>query len=182
MIYILILIPHTREEYRRLYNFAGHYVYANSEISSKHYVVCDRMAIDLLSSSLKTNILLIGSIQVSVSIPLYKMLYTDDDEMLVPVIVPFVDPKSTIGFYVNLVNQVTTAFVGGIAIPAIELVTCVLKNNVSATAAVIKNSTRELGDRIKSDGLFAYAHLLEFRNIILMSLDFDGCVNISILV
>lgn len=144
-------MPNTRKEYRRLYNFAGHFIYANSKSSLRNHSVCDRMAIDLLFSSLKTNTF---------------------------VILPFVDPDTENGFYLNLANQLITASFGAIAVPAIELVTCVLKNNVLATAAVVKNSILELKNQMESDGLFAMDRMWKFRNIILKTLDFDRFVQI----
>lgn len=178
VMYLIILMPNTRKEYRRLYNFAGHFIYANSKSSLRNHSVCDRMAIDLLFSSLKTNTLLVFSISLSVCVPMYKMFYTDEREMFIPVILPFVDPDTENGFYLNLASQLITASFGAIAIPAIELVTCVLKNNVLATAAVVNNSILELKNQMESDGLFTMDRMWKFRNIILKTLDFDRFVQI----
>lgn len=47
------MIPSSRERYRRLYNFGGNFIYANSGPSStEHHFVCDQMAINLVTKSL----------------------------------------------------------------------------------------------------------------------------------
>lgn len=171
--YIQILIPTTREQYRRLYSFAGEYIYANSEFSVENRNVCDRMAIDLITSTAKIIFLIFFSIFLAVCAPLYINFFTDGNEMLIPIILPFVDPETRNGFFINLANQLIIAFFGSIAIPATEVITCVLRNNILVAAAVIENTIKELEDVIAHCKGFSVDHHRQFQNIILKTLDFD---------
>lgn len=160
-----------------LYNFAGDFIYANSGTSSKNHRVWDRMAIYLLSGSIKISLLMLFSVSLCVFPPLYKKNFTDDNEMIISVILPFIDPDTKTGFYINLANQMVTCVYGAVIIPATELITCVLKKTASATAAIIENSLQEFGDSLQHTAIFSNKHALQFHNLILKMIDFDKFVS-----
>lgn len=73
------------------------------------------------------------------SAPIYKTFIKNEKELIVPVILPFNDPETENGFYINYANQGITCGIGVIMISASEILTCLLKNSVALTAAVIEN-------------------------------------------
>lgn len=105
--------------------------------------------------------------------PLYKNFFTDEREMMFPIILPFIDPETDTGFLINVVNQMISVLIGTVVIPGVELITCVLKNNITATAAVIENSLIEFQNSAKTGEHFSTEWACEFRNIIMKILDFD---------
>lgn len=129
------------------------------------------MAIELVTGTSKVLLLLAFSFGFITSAPLYKNLFTDEKEMIIPVILPFIDPETENGFSVNLISQLFCIAFGSIIIPAIEIVTCVLKNTVSTSAAIIENSLLVFKGCLKSDGNLNW----EFRNTIMKILDFNRC-------
>lgn len=173
VLYIIILKPTTRKLYRHMYNFAGDCIYANSDISRENECVCNEMAIQLIRSSIKIKMLILFSIFLTCCAPLYKIFFTDENDMIIPVLLPFVNIETQNGFYINLANQLVTCGYGVIIIPGTELITCVLKNAVSVTAAVIRNSTLEFSNEMQKNNTFSTQHTYNFRNIILKILDFD---------
>lgn len=61
----------------------------------------------------------------------------------------------------------------GFIVPGCELVTCVLKNNVSVIAAVIENALTEFEIKLRENNAVSENFDSEFRNILLKVLDFD---------
>lgn len=173
VVFIIILIPSTRKRYRYMYNFAGNFLYSNCETSPSKNIVCDRMAIYLVTSTSKVLVLIVFSFSFITCGPIYKNLFTDDSEMIIPVILPFIDPETENGFYANLTSQLISSAFGAIAVPAIEVVTCVLKNTVSTSAAIIADSLIEFKNGLAHDGNFTDKRIWLFRNIIMKILDFN---------
>lgn len=172
VVYILILIPSTRKQYRHLFNFAYENIFINSETSSRINVVCEKMATDLLTSTIKTTILMIFSISLTVCIPFYQTLFTDQRQMIIVVILPFTDPETYEGFMINFLNQVIFCAVGYLILPGVEIVLCVLKNAAYSTAAVIDVTLLEFEESLMENG-FSNESIWRFRNIILKISDFD---------
>lgn len=137
------------------------------------------MAIHLMTEALKINLIILLTIFFASSVPLYNIFFTDKNDMIVPIILPFFDPDSQSGIYMNLVNQLVFCAYGAIIIPGTELVTCVLKNAVSVTAHVIENALIEFDDSLQQSTEHSSEQLLKFRNIILRILDYDKFVTVS---
>lgn len=75
------------------------------------------MANELISSSLKICVLLVISIDLSVGAPLHKLTSGGEKELIIPVILPFIDPDTDFGFYVNIGNQLVICVYEAIIIP-----------------------------------------------------------------
>lgn len=172
---IIALHPSKHKQFKHLYQFGADFIYANSDNSPKNYVVCNRMAVYLITCSIRVNLLVLLSYMMAVCVPLSKTLFTDENEMILPVILPFIDPDTQNGFIINYTNQAVSCIFGSCVIPGTELLTCVLKNNVSVAAAAIENSIRDLKIRMmmkrKHSPVKEFVH--EFRNIIVKVLDYD---------
>lgn len=170
---IIILKPWTREQLRQLYNFAADYIYAKCNDSPNIWNLCNRMAIYLITCSIRVNSLVVLSYALAICAPLYKTLFTDENEMILPIILPFINPDTQTGFNINYTYQLIFCIFGSIAVPGCELVSCVLKNNVSVIAAVIEYTLTEFEIRLEMDDPAPADVSLEFRNIIIKIQDFD---------
>lgn len=170
---ILALYPPTRVLMDSLYYFGAKNIYANSDISPKTRTVCDKMAINLIVCSIRVNLMVFFSYLLLICGPLYKNFFTDEHEMMLAIILPFIDPETESGFTINLINQMFSVLLGTFVIPGTELITCILKNNVTAAAAVIENSFIEFKSFVGIHENSSINLACEFRNIILKILDFD---------
>lgn len=170
---VIVFTPSECEKARSMYNFAGKYIYANNNGSKKYNEICDRMANHLIMTSIKVNLLVLFSYNISVIAPLYKIYFTDEKEMIIPVILPFIDPDSDIGFNINLLSQNITCVCALFIVPGTELVTCILKNTILAIAAIIDNTLTEFKVRLKTDKVFSTKNAPEFGNIVLKIIDYD---------
>lgn len=172
----MALHPTKRRQFRSLYNFGANFIYANSDVSRKNYVACDKMAIYLVTCSIRVNLLVLLSYLMAVCVPFTKTLFTDENEMILPVILPFIDPDTENGFIINYTDQVITCIFGSCVIPGTELLTCVLKNNVTAAATAIEISIIELKMRMIMNTDQTIEFVEELRNIIMKILDYDRYV------
>lgn len=163
-----------------MFNFAGDFIYANSDISPSTYRVCDRLAIDLATRTLGILMVLVFGFFSVGALPTYKLLHDGEKEMVLPVILPFVDPETNEGFTINLCNQWFSLGCGTFIIPATEIITCLLKNCISVSAAIIRNSLADFGTDL--DGEFTNERSLHYVNIIKQILDcnrFDSTLTIK---
>lgn len=158
---------------RQGYNFAANHIYSHSDISAEHYKLCDRMTIELLKSAIRVAFLQLFSMSLMALSPLYKILFTDEKELMVPVIIPFVDSDTKNGFYFNLANQLLILGGGIFIVPGTELVICFIRNNLIATAHVIKTAICEFDESLVTHKKFSRNHISQWRNILLQILDFD---------
>lgn len=171
------MIPSTRKQYYRLYNFSGDYIYANNENTPKNHKICDDHVFELIVDSLKIFILFIISLFMMYCVPLFNILIRNQYDVIIPIILPFIDPQTKTGFYANLVNQLTFCFYGIIAITGIELVTCVLKNTILVTSAVIVNELDEFEELLKlTHKTFSPRLTWQFRNILVKIIDFNRLI------
>lgn len=161
---------------RHLYNFAGDHIYANRNASPEIQSIYDKLAIDLLSNSIKVNSLVLFSFFLCCCVPLYNIFFNDsvDNEyqLIIPVKLPFIDIETQSGFYINLVNQMFICLVGAIAIPTVDLVNCVILNSVRVSAALIANSLTHFKYLIETNEPYSDRNST-FRNIIVQITDFD---------
>lgn len=131
------------------------------------------MAIYLLTSSLNINLLVNVSTISMICAPIYKKVAQNENEFVIKIVLPFVDPETSKGYAINMISQSITCVFGSIVIPAIELVTCVLKNNISAIAAVIANDITEFMNYSHANSKYSVGHTRLLTNIILKIDDYN---------
>lgn len=170
---VIFYVPSLCKKARYCYNFGAKHMYAHSNNSPKNYEVCDRMATQLLASSLRVSFLTYFSMILNAGAPMHKTLFTDENEWMVPVIVPFTDPDTRNGFLINMGYQLLIAGAGLLVVPGSELVSCVMKNNVSVIAAVVENGLTEFNERLRKDKRFFVKHNNQYRNLIVQIVDFN---------
>lgn len=170
---LLAIIPSQCKHLNRLYNFGADYIYAKSDVSPKNWNVCNKMAKYLITCTIRVNLFVVLSYALAICAPLWKTLCTDEKEMILPVILPFINPDTKSGFEINYIYQVITCAFGSFIVPGCELILCIMKNNVSAIAAVIVNAVTEFQIRLEKNDDAVDNILLEYRNLILKILDFD---------
>lgn len=171
--YILVVLPSTHEKYRRIHNFGGDYIYSNSRISEEVNSVCDRMAIDLVIRSIIVNCLISLSLVLTIVSQMQKIILTGEYVLIIPIILPFIDVETRTGYLINTLNHLAICALGTTVIPALELITCVIKNNASVMAAVIKSTILGFAKTLKRSDHLPKNINSEFRNIVLRIMDFE---------
>lgn len=166
-------MPSLRTKARIGYDFTAKHIYEKTAHSLKNYDVCNRMAMDLLKSSIRVFALLMFGFIVAISGPLYKICFTDEKEMFFPVILPFIDPDTKRGFYINIASQSLTCAGALFIVPGCEEVICISKINVLAIAAVIQNELMDLRKSIEHNKQYLNEYNYQFRNLVLQIQDYN---------
>lgn len=176
---MLVLIPSKLKQYQSLAFFAGDKIYTNIEKDSdpKYIETCDRCAINLLKSTSKTVGIVILSMTVMLLFPPYVFLFKNDIQLPIPVVLPFTDLESKTGLIINFVNQLFLCLIGATGNIGIEIVTCMLKNNVWASTGAICYSVDTISEAIeRPEGHMKRIIDLKFRNILMQVQDHDRYV------
>lgn len=132
------------------------------------------MAFNLLICVIRVTLLQITSLLLVSIVPMYNILFTDDKEMIIPVILPFIDPNTTNGFYLNVANQLVISGFGAFIVPGSELVSCITSNNLTVTAHMINNSLIEFNELLNEQQKFTKKHMEQFEKIVKQISDFHG--------
>lgn len=169
--------PTIKKEYQSLALFAGDKIYTNiDEDSNPNYIkVCNESAIKLFKSTSKTIGIVATSMIILLIFPMYAYIFKNDIQLPIPVILPFTDLESKNGLTLNLANQVFMAFMGGTGNIGIEIITCILKNNVWASTVAICHSIDDISESLECPNVGAMSRVidLKFRNILIQIQDLD---------
>lgn len=170
------MIESSRKMYQSLIFFVGDKIYIKvDKDSNPNYVrLIDEIAIKLLTSTLKTISIIIGSIIVYVGFPIYVFIFHNEIQFAVPVYVPFTDLNSTTGIIINVVQQGISVWIGVTGNIGIEIITCMLKNTVWACTVAICHSIDEISELlVKSKPNSSNIITSRFRNILVQVQDLD---------
>lgn len=82
------------------------------------------MADNLLFSSIRVGLLQLGCMLVAAFTSFYKIFFIHENEMPLHLILPFIDPDTQQGFYINLANQFMTGCGGIFIVTGSEITVC----------------------------------------------------------
>lgn len=112
------------------------------------------------------------SLLLTFAYPMFLIIFFGQKQILVPVILPFVDLDTSEGYYLNIAHQVLFGIFGPCAILGIELTTCVNKNATMVAVDVIRSELEELENNLRKSSQFNAQRAQEFRNILIQVQDF----------
>lgn len=168
-----------RGAYQSLMFFAGNKIYTDfHRNSNRRYIhVCNQSAMKLLKNTLATLAIIVGSMNVYVSIPVMAAIKANQVPLPIPILVPFTTYDTNLGIIVNLSNQMFTASVGLAGNLGIEVITCILKNTVWVSTVVVGHSIDEYAKVIEENDPKTKLHSNQyFRNILVQVQDLDRYV------
>lgn len=162
-------------KFNNLANFAGKYIYPETNASTLLHVLCNQSAKSLLNEVLTIQVVIVFSYLSVVIGPIYAYLYKDLHVSPMGTRLPFFDDDET-EFLVNVGLQCTGALYALFGNLAIETVSCLINNAILLSAEVIQlngnHLTERLEDEINNQGITIETRAL-FRNILLQIRDFD---------
>lgn len=172
----MVLITSQRKIYQSLAFFGGEKIYTDyNQNSDPNYIrICDQSAIKLLKDTAITLGIIVGSMNVYLGFPIYSFWFNHELQLPIPVLLPFTDDESSLGLLFNFINQLFVCLVGLSGNIGIEIITCILKNNVWAATEAIGYSIDEFSGAIESSEFKLIRMIdLKFRNILVQVQDFD---------
>lgn len=166
--------PITRKKLQSFIFFPGDRIYPDTRAfnqSNRSYTsVCNQSAIKLLTTLLKTFILL--AVATIVFIP--PFLLSDEIQLPIPVLVPFTDLNSKTGLTINFCYQILVGFMEIMAALAIEVTNCMVKNAIWSISIAICFSIDEFSTILEKKSATTKYHMnSHFRNIIIQTQDLD---------
>lgn len=160
-----------------MFSFAGKYIYAKCNSSRSRYNTCNRMADQLIKDSIRTGTMVTLSMMLFVAVPMFLVIFLRQQHMIMPIILPFTDPESDDGFYLNFMHHIFFGTLGPCAIVGIEMCTCVNINAAMTAAAVIRTDLEDLELALHTNAKFTPERAQQFRNIIIEITDFHRYSN-----
>lgn len=172
-VYAVVMWPLKRSRFQNLLLFAGEIIYKDTYETEKHWRMSDKSARHLMSSSVGVLALVSVGMLSFLMFPLYAYLAMHQHPLIVPIAIPFVDEVTDSGYYINIVHQAMFGVIGVTSVIAIELMNCILKNNIYAAKELIIYSLDILGDMLNHDTTFSEQKKAEFRNFLIKLQDLD---------
>lgn len=141
--------------------------------TKKHHEISDKSAKQLLSSALKVLTIVVSGMLAYLLFPAYAYFFLNQRPMPVPILLPFIDYTTDTGYYINIAHQGLFGLIGTTGIIAIELMNCMLKNNVYAAKESTIYSLEVLAGMLKQSPTFTDQAIREFRNVLVKIQDLD---------
>lgn len=171
------MVPSEIKVYQSLAFFAGDRIYTHvGQDSNPNYInVCNESATKLLKSTLTIFGIVAASMIILLIFPVYAYVFKHDIQLPIPVVLPFTDLESKNGIFLNLANQVFISLIGGTGNLGIEVITCIMKNNVWASTVAIGHAIDEISHCVESPDKDETRRSidLKFRNILVQVQDLD---------
>lgn len=119
-------------------------IYKDFDVPAGYTEVCEESANRLFMGATQDIIVIILSMIIITAIPMYKQTIKREHMPLLPYFLPFIDPDTDFGFYINHVNHLIFGLVGYSAFLGYELVIQMLKNTTWAQTSVISYNLKNL--------------------------------------
>lgn len=176
----MVMITSKRKVWQSLAFFSGDKIYTNVNRKSnpKYINVCNKSAVKLLTSTIVTLIIVIGSMNIYVGFPVIASMFTDDLQLPIPVYFPFTDYKTKTGLFVNLLNNLFVASVGLAGNIGVEIITSMLKNTIWACTVAISHSIDEISASVEQPEPKSKEIIIhQFRNVLLQVQDYGRYIS-----
>lgn len=171
--YLVIMVPSKLKRFQNILFFSGELIYRDAYETKQQREVSDKSAIHLLTTALKVLAILFIGILCYAIFPVYAFFFKSQRPLFIPILLPFVDSSTTIGYFVNIVHQCAFGMMGGAAVVSIELINCLLKNNIYAAKASIIYSLGVVSGMVKQNSTDTSQIRMEWRNVMLRLRDYD---------
>lgn len=174
MIYSLTVLSSKIPKFQSLLRFAGERIYTDDKSNGKYHRVVDQSAVQLLKETIKTLSLVSGSLAIFCFFPLYSIIFKNDLQFPLPVILPFTTLDTYNGLFVNVLNQFFICLLGFTGNCGIEIIACILKNTIWASAVPIRYEFDELTNELHElESAECVEIKFRLRNILVQIQDFD---------
>lgn len=127
-----------------LLNLAKNKIYKDFDAPSRYTAVCNESADRLFKTAAQDIGVIVLSMIVVTGIPVYQQLFLHEHAPILPFFLPFSNPDTVFGFYINHGNHLFFGLLGYPAFLGFELVIQMLKNTTWAQTTVISYNLEEL--------------------------------------
>lgn len=174
--YYMVMVSARCKVYQSLAFFAGERIYMdiNDNTDPEYVRVCNESAFKLLRDILTLIGIVATSMIILLIFPTYALLFKNEIQLPIPVVLLFTDLVTRQGIIINVANQVFLSMIGGTGNIGIEIITCIMKNTVWAATVAICYAVDEISQFLESPkSQPKYFMDCKFRNILIQVQDLD---------
>lgn len=170
--YYLIVNPRLMVRFREMLFFAEH-IYEGYNASPDYRKVCDDCTAHLFRSAFYDISLFLFSFLLVVLIRFYLLIFKNEFQLFYPWILPYVDPETVVGFYINFGHQMAFGLCAFCALLGIEVTITTLKNSVYLQSMSISYSIDQFDKCLSAEKDFKIKMKAQLRNILAQIGDFE---------
>lgn len=167
LVYAACMMPSGLERIQNLLLFGGEFIYKDNYETHNHWRVSDKSARHLMLTSMKVFAIVSISLICYLLFPAYAYFVLNQHPLALPVELPFIDVATDSGYYINIAHQACYSFVGIPGVIAIELLNCMLKNNIYAAKESIIYSLDVLATMLRENTTSSMQTKSEFRSVLI---------------
>lgn len=119
---------------------------------------------------------MVFSLTVFALYPTYGFFVLKEKVLVMNIILPFLDPSTTRGFYINSAHLLFVSFFGILGNIGIELINCIIINNLNVGVDIVSFACNKLNSNLKAIKSYSVNLKRQFRNIFVQVQDLDRCV------
>lgn len=162
-----------RKRFQALIFFSGEYIYKDFDEPIKYTKVCDESVGQMVKVAFEDLALFILAMLIMNVLPAYLYFFKNERELVLPFILPFTDPETNLGYYINQTHHVIYGFIGVCGLTGIEFINEILKNAVWVQSVAICYSFDELNEFIEKKAGDDFQLDLRLRDILAKVCDSD---------
>lgn len=170
IIYWKVVSP-AKTRFQSILFFGGHHIYTTSKTTERDKIL-DKRTVELLLNIIKITLAITVASISFIVYPIYEHFYRKKHTTILSFELPFTVPESDTGYSLNLINQLLVCYVGFFGNIGIEMLTCIINNNLYAAIDVVQNTIEDM-DLILAKGKFNLETSLIFRNVLIRIQDLD---------
>lgn len=159
--------------YHSLIFFGGNYIYPVDGESEKLRKAQDEAATMMIRASLTILAAITMSSIVYVMYPMYTYIFESAHPMTIPIILPFIDPDTNPGYYLNVANQVFISFTGIFGNIGIEFISSMMVNNIWVGVSSVQCALDEFSEFIRQKPHETLHMKYKLRSILMRIRDLD---------
>lgn len=174
--YILFIRRRKVTRLQGLFCFSCDQMYKSHRATSNYTEICNENVNRLFRSALEDISLIVVSTVLLEAIPVYKVLLQHERMLLLPYFLPFTNPETKKGYYINQLHQMALGLIGYTTFFGTELAFQIIKNTtwfqVNAISYDLDNLNQSFNNQFDEFEL-----KMQFRNILLKVADNDSYRN-----
>lgn len=171
--YSLMIVPSWADEYQSLIFFGGNYIYPLGSESEKLRKAHDEAATMMIRSSLTILAAITLSSLVFAMYPMYTYIFENAHPMTIPIVLPFLDPDTSFGYYLNVANQLFISFIGIFGNIGIEFISSMMVNNIWIGVSSVQCALDEFSEFVKQKPNATLDMKYRLRTILMQIRDLD---------
>lgn len=159
--------------------FGTDYIYNFNSNDRDLNDILDNRSREFIKDAIKLFSVILLSLLACTVYPVIAFVFLHEYVLYANLILPYTNPYTVQGFYVNTGNLLLIAFIGVLASVGMELLNLIMTNNVQTGVKVVAHQFDKLDKELHADSTFTPDKRYHLRNILMLIQDLDVYVSYS---